>query len=82
MMMIIIIIIIIYKIIKVAYLIDVSVPSSHNRNSTITENMRNYTDLKVELLMLWLVKTTYRLRKTTSSYYPQTVLLQTNYTTA
>jgi len=36
---IIIIIIIIYKIIKEAYLIDVAIPNSHNRNTTITEDL-------------------------------------------
>ena len=50
------IIIIIYKTIKAAYLTDGAIPNIHNRNSTIIENLQIYTDLKVELLMVWLVK--------------------------
>jgi hypothetical protein len=35
--------------IKIAYLIYIAVPNSHNLHSTITEKLQKYTDIKVEL---------------------------------
>jgi hypothetical protein len=37
--------------IKEAYLIDVSIPNSHNTHSTITEWLKKYSDLQDEFII-------------------------------
>ncbi|XP_064076354.1 uncharacterized protein LOC135194637 [Vanessa tameamea] len=38
---------------KIAYLIDVSVPNTHNLLKTITEKINKYTELKEEIIRIW-----------------------------
>jgi hypothetical protein len=52
-------IVILDKTIKAAYLIDVTIPNSHNLHSTITEKLQKYTDLKEGLISIWQLKMAY-----------------------
>lgn len=38
---------------KIAYLIDIAVPNSHNLSSTITEKTQKYEELKCEIKRIW-----------------------------
>ena len=59
---------------KEAYLVDVAFPNSHNPNSTITEKLHKYTDLKQKPLRKWPMNIAYIV----IWYYPQRVLSQKN----
>jgi hypothetical protein len=47
------------KTIKEAYLIDTTIPNSHNLHSTITEKLQKYVDLKDELTRIWQLNAVY-----------------------
>ncbi|CAG4948141.1 unnamed protein product [Colias eurytheme] len=47
------------KITKTAYLIDVTIPNTHNIQKSISEKLHKYTELKEEILRIWNLRTVY-----------------------